>query len=156
MSSTSYQLPAERLLVDDVAHVPIYLLLLTTADLASLNEAMISYVPSEVYLVREDTRRRSPGINFHRHQLPVVTALNTPLDIERVVFKGDQLVRRCQEVYSLLLLFLLFVPYGYTIPWILSGSTSVLSLLAVKRCRPADIKVTAAGLQLSVCFLKSY
>jgi len=34
-------------------------------------------------------------INFHRHQLPVVTALNTPLDIERW-----RLVRRCQEVYK--------------------------------------------------------
>ena len=26
-------------------------------------------------------RTNKKGINFHRHQLPVVTALNTPLDI---------------------------------------------------------------------------
>ena len=47
-------------------------------------------------------------INFHRHQLPVVTALNTPLDIEHSSWRcvrskvGRRLVRRCQEVYFFL------------------------------------------------------
>ena len=51
-------------------------------------------------------RTNKKGINFHRHQLPVVTALNTPLDIEHSSWRcvrskvGRRLVRRCQEVYK--------------------------------------------------------
>ena len=53
-------------------------------------------------------RGKKIGINFHRHQLPVVTALNTPLDIEHSSWRcvrskvGRRLVRRCQEVYFFL------------------------------------------------------
>ena len=51
--------------------------------------------------------RIKKGINFHRHQLPVVTALNTPLDIAGVHTERWLLLR----FFSLLLL----VPTGNSI-----------------------------------------